>query len=51
MHVEYFNGLKISSNFKIVLFRLFYNNLMVTFHEKQGDRHEEISKEQVGLYL
>lgn len=40
MDVKYFNGIKIVSNFKIVLFRVFYNILMVTFQEKQGGRQE-----------
>lgn len=39
MDVKYFNGIKIVSNFKIVLFRVFYNTLMVTFQEKQEGRH------------
>lgn len=44
MHVKYFNGIKTSSKFKIVSFRVVYNTLLETFHEKQGDRHKEISR-------
>lgn len=31
---------------------MFYHSLVVTFHEKEGHRHEEMpKKKQVGLYL
>lgn len=52
MHVKYFNGIKIGSKFKIVLFRVVYNTLLETFHEKQGDRHKEASmKKTSGIIL
>lgn len=51
-YVKYFNGIKIGSKFKIVLFRVVYNTLLETFHEKQGDRHKEASRKKTsGIIL